>query len=237
MKEEYINFYSHILGRPIELLVTGHWGYPLLMFPTSMGNAFQNRDSGLLNSISSLINEGKIKTYNIGSIDFETFYGKHLPAHIKIKNYEKYTQFIKEELIPQIQKEASVHRIGLAGCSFGAYHAVNFAFKYPNLADFVIGLSGAYDITTFMKGHYDDNVYFNNPIDFMKNAETRKYNHLKIILGTSDWDICREDTLKFSHVLSNKKINHWCDEKKWSKHDWPLWNMAFPEYISEVIAY
>jgi esterase/lipase superfamily enzyme len=235
MQEKYINFYSNILGRSLDLLVSGHWGFPILMFPTSMGNAFQNRDSGLLNSISGYINEGKVKTFNIGSLDFDTFYAKDYPSSVKIYNYELYTRFLKEELIPSIQKECSVHRIGLAGCSFGAYHAVNFTFKYPDIVDFVIGMSGAYDISTFMKGYYDDYVYFNNPVDFMKNAESWKYNHLKTILGTSDWDICKDDTLKFSHILGDKRINHIYDEKKWASHDWPLWNMAFPEYISRVL--
>ncbi len=235
MQEEHINFYSHILGRTMDLHVAGHWGFPVLMFPTSMGNAYQNRDSGLLKSVEGYINEGKIKAYNIASLDNETFYGKRLPAHIKIYNYEIYTKFLIEELIPEIQKQSNTHRIGLVGCSFGAYHAMNLACKYPDIAKFVIGMSGSYEIKSFMHGHYDDNVYFNNPVDFMRNAENWKYNHLKIVLGTSDWDICRDETLRFSHLLGNKKINHWYDEKKWAKHDWPLWNMAFPEYLSKTI--
>ena len=32
-----------------------------------------------------------------------------------------------------------------------------------------------------------------------------------------------------------KVINHWYDEKKWATHDWPLWNMMFPEYLNSVI--
>jgi esterase/lipase superfamily enzyme len=234
MQERHVNFYSHILKKTIDLLISGHWGFPVLMFPTSMGNAFQNRDTGLLEAVGIQISNGLIKTYNIGSIDSETFYGKHLNAQEKILNYNLYTRFLVEELIPEIQKENDVHRIGLAGCSFGAYHAVNLACKYPDIADFVIGMSGSYDIKSFMNEYYDDTVYFNNPVDYMKNAESWKYNHMKIILGTSDWDICRNDTLQFSHILSEKNINHWYDEKQWANHDWPLWNMAFPEYLNKV---
>ena len=65
MQERHIHFYSHIIGKSLDLFVTGHWGHPILMFPTSMGNAHQNRDMGLLGSISNFINEGKVKTYNI----------------------------------------------------------------------------------------------------------------------------------------------------------------------------
>lgn len=81
------------------------------------------------------------------------------------------------------------------------------------MADFVIGMSGSYDIRSFMEGYYDDNVYFNNPVDFVPNVESWKYNHLKIVLGTSDWDICRNETFRFSQILNNKNIGHWYDEK------------------------
>ena len=60
MQEEHIDFHSHILGKSLDLLITGHWGYPILMFPTSMGTAFQNRDSGLLKSIEPLLNNPPI---------------------------------------------------------------------------------------------------------------------------------------------------------------------------------
>lgn len=235
MQERHIHFYSHIIGKSLDLYVTGHWGHPILMFPTSMGNAHQNRDMGLLGSISNFIDEGKVKTYNIGSIDFETFYGKNISPHGRIYNYELYTRFLVDELIPEIQKENSVHRIGVAGCSFGAYHAMNLAFKKPDLVDFVIGMSGSYDIRTFMEGYFDDNVYFNNPVDFVPNAESWTFEHMKVVLGTSDWDICRNETFRFSQILKNKNINHWYDEKKWASHDWPLWNQAFPEYLSAII--
>ncbi len=235
MQERNINFYSHILGKHLHLQVNGHWGYPVLMFPTSMGQVSQNKDMGLLDSVAPLINNGTIKTYNIGTIDFETFYGKKISPHDRAYNYELYTRFVADELIPAIQNENKVHRIGLAGCSFGAYHAINFAFKNPDVTNFVIGMSGSYDISTFMHGYHDNNVYFNNPVEFISNAESWKYNHMKIVLGTSDWDICRDETLRFSNILNHKGINHWYDEKKWAKHDWPLWNMAFPEYLSAVL--
>jgi esterase/lipase superfamily enzyme len=234
MQEKHIKFYSHVLGRDMDLLVNGHWGYPILMFPTSMGNYLQNRDFGLMDSISHLIDAGKIKTYNIDSIDFQSFYAKELPANTKIYNYNLYTRFLKEELVPAIQKECSVHRVAVAGASFGGYHCTNFAFKYPDLVSHCFSMSGSFNIKSFMKGYYDDNVYFNNPVDFMQNAESWKYNHMSIILGTSDWDICRQDNIEMSRMLAAKGINHWYDEKKWANHDWPLWNMMFPEYVSKI---
>ncbi len=235
MTERYVSFYSNILNKNLDLLVHGHWGKPVLMFPTSMGTAHQNRDMGLLQAAGNLIAAGQIKTYNIATIDLDSFYGKHLSAEEKIFNYTLYLQFLEHELIPKIQEECGVHRIGIAGASFGAYHALNFAFKNPDLVEFAIGLSGSYEIKSFFDGYYNDNIYFNNPVDYMPGVESWKYNHMKIVLGTSDWDICKSETLRMSKILGTVGILHLYDEKKWATHDWPLWNMAFPEYLSNVL--
>ena len=81
MQERNINFYSHILGKNLSLQVIGHWGYPVLMFPTSMGSVSQNKDMGLIKSVKQLIDGGVIKVYNIETIDFESFYGKGISPH------------------------------------------------------------------------------------------------------------------------------------------------------------
>jgi esterase/lipase superfamily enzyme len=75
----------------------------------------------------------------------------------------------------------------------------------------------------------------NNPEDYLPNADGWIYNHMKIVLGTSDWDICRGDNINLSRILGEKQINHWYDEKKWITHDWPLWKMMFPEYINAFL--
>ena len=234
MQERHIKYYSQILRLDIDLLVSGHFGYPILMFPTSMGNYLQNKDFGLNDSVASLVDAGKIKLYNVDSIDFQSFYDKNLPPNIKIYNYELYTKFLAEELVPAIQKECNVHRIAVAGCSFGGYHAANFAFKYPDLVAYMFSMSGSFNIKSFMHGYHDDNVYFNNPVDFMPNAESWKYSHMNIVLGTSDWDICRQDNVNMSHLLASKNIDHWYDEKRWANHDWEIWRKMFPEYVSKI---
>ncbi len=235
MQENYIQYYSHILGRNIELVIHGHWGYPILMFPTSMGNVWQNKDFGLLDTIANRIENGEVKIYNVASIDHESLYAKNLSPAVKIYNYNLYVRFLHEELVPYIQRECNVERIGIGGCSFGGFHAANYAFKHPDKVNFLICMSAAYSIKSFMSGYYDDHVYFNSPVDYLPNAESWKYNHLKIVLGTSDWDICRNDNIEMSRLLGEKQIDHWYDEKKWASHDWPLWKMMFPEYLNAFL--
>jgi esterase/lipase superfamily enzyme len=234
LKETHHKWHSPILGREIEMLVFGHWGYPLLLFPTSMGHYYENKDFKLIDSVRDYVESGRIKIYCIDGIDKDSFYAKHLTPAVRAYNHSVYDRFLNEELVPTIQHECSVERIGVGGCSFGGYHALNFTCKHPDKVAYMFSMSGAFDIRSFMDRYSDDNVYFNNPVDFMLNEDGWKFNHIKMALGTSEWDICLNDNIKMSKILGSKGINHWLDIRGWETHDWPLWRKMLPDYVSKM---
>lgn len=234
MKETHQRWHSPILGRDIDMLTFGHWGYPILLFPTSMGHYYENKDFKLIDSVAGFIDSGRIKVYCIDGLDKDTWYAKHLHPSARSYNHSVYDRFLNEELVPSIQRECSVDKIAVGGCSFGGYHAVNYAFKHPDKVAYMFSMSGAFDVRSFMDGYSDDNLYFNNPVDFMQNEEGWKFNHMNIVLGTSEWDICLNDNYKMSKILANKGINHWLDVRGWQTHDWPLWREMFPDYVSKM---
>src|SRR5260221_13949543 len=53
------------------------------------------------------------------------------------------------------------------GASFGAYHALTFALRYPHLVNRAIGMSGVYDIREVIDGYTDQHVYPFNPAEFI----------------------------------------------------------------------
>lgn len=228
---EHTDFYSHILGISVPVEITGHYGYPVLMFPTSQGSYTQNHDFKLNESISWFTNEGKLKLYNVQTIDKLSLYNKNIHPAERIRNYELFVQFLVKEYVPYLQRQHQTHRIAIAGASFGGYHSANFAFRFPDLISHLFCLSGAFDIRSFMDGYSDDLVYFNCPREFVKNDEAWKYRHMHIVLSTSDQDICLGPTQEMAGILSQKGIDHWYDERKWISHDWPLWRMVFPMFV------
>lgn len=86
-----------------------------------------------------------------------------------------------------------------------------------------------------MDGYSEGLVYFNCPRKFVKNDEAWKYQHMQIVLSTSDWDICLEQTREMARILTEKGINFWYGERKWIKHDWPLWRIVFPQFVEKLI--
>lgn len=232
MQEQYSKWYSHHLGRDIEMLVFGHWGYPVLLFPTSFGRYYQNKDFGLIESVRWFVENGKIRIYCIDSIDTDSWYAKHLHPSVRIRNHIWYDKMLHEELLPRMQREGSVHKIAVGGCSFGGYHALNFAFRHPDVVSHLWTMGAAFDIRSFLDGYYDDNVYFNNPPDYMPNAHNDEFYRMKIVLGTSKDDFCKESNIQMSHILNRKGMQHWLDIRPWGAHDWPVWKEQFPHYVS-----
>ncbi|SFH96421.1 alpha/beta hydrolase-fold protein [Halpernia frigidisoli] len=228
---QHTDYYSHVLGKSLKLEVTGHYGYPIIMFPTSKGSYTQNADFHLNGSIANLVDQGKVKLYNIETIDEISLYNKSIGPDERIRRYELYVQFLIQEFVPYIQKVHQTHRVAVAGASFGGYHASNFAFRFPDVVSHLLCLSGAFTIRNFMDGYESDKVYFNCPREFVKNDEAFKYKHMNIVLSTSDQDICLEQTREMAGILASKGISHWYDEQKWINHDWPLWRMVFPKFI------
>lgn len=227
----HTDFYSHILGMSIKIEVTGHFGHPVIMFPTSQGSYTQNYDFHLNDSISHYTDSGVLKLFNLQTIDNLSFYDKNISAFNRIRNYELYIQFLVQEYIPFIQATHNTHRVAIAGASFGGYHAANFGFRFPDLISHLFCMSGAFSIRNFMENENTDLIYFNCPDEFVQHDEAWKYDHMKIVLSTSDQDICLEPTRNMAKILDAKGISYWYDESKWISHDWPLWRMVFPRYI------
>lgn len=75
---EYTDYYSHILGRKINIQVTGHFGHPIIMFPTSQGSLTQNSDFHLNGSIDHFTESGKVKLFNLETLDKENFYNDNI---------------------------------------------------------------------------------------------------------------------------------------------------------------
>ncbi|HKL40057.1 MAG TPA: alpha/beta fold hydrolase [Cryomorphaceae bacterium] len=234
MKEEYKKWYSPTLGKEMEMLVYGHYGTPLIIFPTTLGRFYESRDFKLIESAQHLVDEGRVKIYCPDTINDLSWYNKDIHPADRVKNHIVFEQFVKDEVVDAIRHEYGINKVAVGGASFGGYTAANFAFKNPHLVSHLISMSGSFDIRSFLNGHYDDNVYFNNPVDYLRNSDNPELWNLNITLGYGEWDICKDANLVLSDILSSKNISHWLDERRWAEHDWPLWRMMFPDYISKL---
>ena len=233
MQETYTEFYSHHLGHDVKVLTFGTHGYPLIIFPTTLGSYFEAKDRGMIESIRWFVERGFVQVFCPDSINNESWYAEIHPKH-KVERHIQYDKFLHHEFVPQLQANSPSGRVACCGISFGGFSASNFAFRHPEQVSHLFCLSGAFSIKSFLGGYYDDNVYFNNPVDFVPGDDNPELWNLKIVLGTSNWDICLDNNLKFSEILRRKGIPHWLDVRGDVEHDWPLWLGMLPHYVSLI---
>jgi len=238
MKETYHKWYSQYLSRDFEMLVFGHSGYPVILFPTSKGRYYENKDFGLIGSATQFINEGRIKIYCPDGIDGASWYNYSIHPADRVRTHNGYENLIINDVIGFAKWETGESRVAVAGCSFGGYHALNIAFRHPDLVSYLFSMSGSFDIKQFIMNYYDDNCYFNNPVDYIPNlSDPWFFDHIRrmgIVLSVGEWDICLEENYNMSNLLNSKGIQHWFDLRRWAKHDWPLWRDVFPLYLSQI---
>lgn len=233
-KEEFFQWYSPNLSMDMKMLVFGHSGYPVVLFPTTMGRFYENKDRGLIDSAKWFLENGMIQIFCPDSINDLSWYNKQIHPAQRAANHNWYDQMIVEEIVDKIRFNTPSHKVAVAGPSFGGYHAANFAFRHPERVSHMMSMSGAFDIKSFVNGYYDNNVYFNNPVDFVPGLNNPEIWKIQITLGTSEWDILKKDNEDFSQLLHQKGINHWLDMRGWIKHDWPLWLEMFPHYLGNM---
>ncbi len=109
-----------------------------------------------------------------------------------------------DELAPRAMHETGVKKIATAGCSFGGYHAVNFGLKHPDKTAHILSMSGAFDIKQFVDDFYNDDVFYNNPVDFLPASDRWELWQMNIILGTAEHDICLADNRRMSNIMAQK---------------------------------
>ncbi len=241
MNVEYHSWWSPSLGQQMELKVYGWYGKPVLVFPAQGGRFYDFENFGMVASIESLIEAGKVKLFAVDSVDNQSWsaWGSH-PAGRALR-HEAYDAYITTEVAPFMRRHCgeTAQKFLVTGCSMGAYHAANFFFRHPNLFDAVIALSGLYQLGMFVGDYMDELVYLNSPLHYLPNLSDpwylSQYRRSRIVVccGQGAWeDAMLHDTLRLKGVLEGLQVPAWID--LWGhdvNHDWPWWQRMLPYFL------
>ena len=234
MNREYHRWYSPSLGRDMELLVFGHSGARLLVFPTSRGRFFEWEDRRMMDTLGHHVGNGWLQVYCVDSVDAESWYAPCHPAE-RIARHEQYHDYILNEVLPLSQQKNTNPFLIVMGASFGGFHAVSFGLRHPDLVGRVVSLSGLCDIRGFAGGYYDETLYFNNPCDFIANEhDPHRLDQLRrqdVILAVGRDDRLRESNERLTAVLWQKGVGNALRLWDGWAHDWPYWHKMLSLYI------
>ncbi len=246
MEVQYFKTYSPSLGRDMELKVYGHAGKPVLFIPCQDGRFFDFEDFHLTDSWAPWIDAGKAMVFSIDTVDKETWSDKDGDPRWRAQRHEQWIDYITREAVPFIRETVNQRNgwegypgILVFGCSMGANHAVNLYFRFPDLFDSMLALSGVYSSEMFFGNYMDDLLYQNSPERYLDNMPLDhpyipRYNRNKgiICVGQGDWEV-PETTRTLDRIFHEKGIEVWVDYWGYDvAHDWPLWYKKVPYFLA-----
>ena len=241
MQRKIDSWYSENLNKKMEIVTYGHYGFPLLLFPTAAADFLEYERFHLIKSMSEPIEQGKVKVFSINSTNSEAWLNRRVHPKFKGQRQQQYNDYVCREVVPYIW-ESCQGRLGIitAGASLGAFHAANQLFRRPDLFDGMIAMSGVYDIRKYYNsfGYHDADIYLNNPVEFLPNLNDnfflpllQKKERIYILTGLGAYE-SPDASRSLSRLLRAKGIPHELDV--WGhdmSHDWPTWRAMMEFYL------
>lgn len=248
MHTHYTKWYSPSLNRDMEVKVYGHSGRPVLFIPCQDGRFFDFENYKMTDAWAPWIESGQCMVFSIDTMDKET-YSATYDAYWRIRRHEAWIAYITNEVVPFIRNYtcemngwSGEPKIVSFGCSLGATHAANLFFRFPDMFDGTLALSGIFTSEYGFPGYMDDEVYKNSPVHYLgglpqDHPYIAKYNSGKgvIVVGQGPWEI-PESTFALRDICAQKGINVRFDIWGYDvKHDWDWWYKQVAVHVPNIL--
>jgi len=240
VQKDVTRWHTPRLEQDVQLVRWGHYGTPVLLFPTAGGDAEEVERFHLVRMLEPLIDEGRIKVYSTDSIAGRTWISGDHSAEFCSRVQNLFDDFIYREVTPAIRSDCQSEDIEIiaAGASIGAYNAVATVCRHPDAYRLAIAMSGTFDLSKYLEGRMNQDFYFSSPLHYLPKLEGPQLEQLRtrfILLPTGEGNY--EDigeSWRLARVLGAKgvpnRVDPWGSE--WH-HDWETWRAMLPKYLSE----
>ena len=242
LNREYHKWESPALGREMELLVFGHAGPQMLVFPSRKQRFFEYEEHGMVHALRHRVEAGNLQLICVDSVDAESLYCFDKTPEQRIDRHLEYERYIIEEVLPFAARLNPQPEMTAHGCSFGAYHAMTLALRYPEHFRRVIAFSGRYDLTltsgdfhTLFHGFYDERLRSIMPSHFVPDLADRKLlrriRHIRFTLVIGEDDPFYADNVALAKALTDKTIPHELHTWVGNAHRFRYWRQMARVYV------
>ena len=190
------SWYSERVQQQIRLVRWGHFGAPVLLFPTAGGDAEEAERFHLIGSIWHLIEAGRVKVYSLDSLAGRAWVSKqHSPEHCsRLQN--GFDSCIYHEVVPAIAADCRSGQVEIvtAGASIGAFNAVAALCRHPDAFRLAIGMSGTFDLSGYLNGPMNEDFYFSSPLHYLPRLDNHPHldalrrRFILLPTGTGRWE-------------------------------------------------
>jgi esterase/lipase superfamily enzyme len=83
----------------------GHWGRPVLAFPSEGGDAGEFERHGMIDAIAGLLRDGRVKLYCVDSFDRESWSNRLIALEERARRHGIYETWILNEVLPFVSRD------------------------------------------------------------------------------------------------------------------------------------
>ena len=239
MKDSVV-WFSERLERDLRVSRWGHWGTPVLLFPTAGGDADEVERMGIIAAVWPLIEAGRVKLYSVDSVAGRAWIeGGHSTEYCCLLQ-NRFDECMYREVVPHIRRDCRSETVEIvtAGASLGAFNAVASMCRHPDVFRAAIGMSGTYDLSKYLEGRFIQDFYYASPLHFLPGLDGPVLEQLRqrlVLLpsGEGDYEDIGE-SWRMASVLGKKGVPNRVDPwgAQW-RHDWVTWRAMLPQYLDE----
>lgn len=238
--KEVFRWYSPQIEQDAQLVRWGHFGTPVLIFPTAGGDAEEIERFLMIRVLEPLLDAGRIKVYSMDSVAGKAWIsGQHSPEFCsRLQN--RFDAFVYHEVTPAIRRDCRSDDLEIiaSGASIGAFNAVATVCRHPDAYKLAIAMSGTFDLSKYMNGKFNQDFYFSSPLHYLPDLDGDNLRALqkRLVLlptGEGDWEDIGE-SWRMAQVLGAKGIPNRVDP--WGPsyhHNWVTWREMLPKYLAE----
>lgn len=242
MNREYHKWWSWRLNRDMELLVFGHAGARVLVFPTRNARFYEYEKLRLTERLRDKLEAGHLQLFCVDSLDADSLYNRDIHPAERIEKHWQYEEYILNEVWPFMDMK-NPHGCTIShGCSLGAFHATNIALRHPERFCKLAAFSGRFDLTLNVEhfrdlfdGYYNDNIYFHTPTHFLPGLECGQrldaLRRMDMVFVIGKEDPFLDNNRHFSRLLADKGIDHQMHEWDDRAHRGYYWRRMVSIYL------
>ncbi|CAN5392425.1 alpha/beta hydrolase-fold protein [soil metagenome] len=243
MNREYHKWHSPNLDREMEMLVFGHSGARVIVFPTSCGRFYDWENREMIKTLEHHIEQGWLQVFCLDSVDAESWWNTAAKPAEKALRHLDYHKYVIDEVLPFTAKMNSNDFVIALGASMGAYHAMNLTIRFPESFNRCLAMSGTYDfaqmsapynVFNWIFDYDDDNVRQCNPVPLVKlssKAQLEKLKKVELIFPIGETDPLHGSNVLLSEALTANAVPHSFHTWDGFAHDWPFWKEMILQYI------
>ena len=204
-------WHSERIEQEITLVRWGHWGDPVLIFPTAGGDAEEIERMHLIAALWPLIEAGRIKVFSCDNIAGRAFASQHRLDRLPLRAPRPVRGMRgARSCAGDPRRQRRRVEVIAAGASLGAFIATAVACRYPWLFRAAVGMSGSYDLERVFEFRGTGAYYFATPMSFVPQLDGPLLDGLRrrfVILayGGGRWEN-PDDSWRLAGVLGARGI-------------------------------